>query len=391
MKIHIGALFGGRSVEHEISVLSALQVIKAIDAERFQVSPIYISKEGVWHTGDALLELDNYQDIEALKARCARVIASGENGQLVLSRNPPLRFGKNIVARIDAAFPVTHGTYGEDGCLQGLLEMFDVPYVGCDVTASALGMDKIRFKEIGKARELPMTDYLWFFSKAWHVDPEPIRQRIRELIGYPVIVKPANLGSSIGVSAVAEEDLLDEAIALTASFADRVIVEKLVPNVLEINCAVLGDNDESIASVCEEPLHESEFLTYAEKYQSKGGGGAKGMQSAKRRIPADIDEGLARRIQTLARETFAAIGASGVARVDFLVDRQTGEVFVNEINTIPGSMAFYLWTPSNLGFDELIAKLVDLALKRARQRAALMRSNPVNILALSAKGGGAKR
>lgn len=391
MKINIGVLFGGRSVEHEISVLSALQVMKAADAERFQVSPIYISKEGVWYTGDALLELDNYRDIEALKARCARVVAGGENGQLVLSRNPPLRLGKNVVTRIDVAFPVTHGTYGEDGCLQGLLEMFDVPYVGCDVTASALGMDKIRFKEIGKARELPMTEYLWFFSKAWHADPDAIRLQIRERIGYPVIVKPANLGSSIGVSAVVSEAALDEAVALTASFADRVLVERLVPNVLEINCAVLGDQDEAVASVCEEPLHESEFLTYAEKYQSKGGGGAKGMQSAKRRIPADIDESLAQRIQSLARSTFAAIGAGGVARVDFLVDRQSGEAFVNEINTIPGSLSFYLWTPQNLPFDALIAKLVELALKRSRERAALTRSNPVNILSVSAKGGGAKR
>jgi D-alanine-D-alanine ligase len=386
MKTHIGVIFGGRSVEHEISVLSALQVIHAIDLERFAVVPIYISKEGEWYTGDALNAVENYKDVESLKNRSIRVVPTGEGGRLALLRNPPARLGKNIIALVDVAFPVTHGTYGEDGCLQGLLEIYDVPYVGCDVSASALGMDKIRFKEVGKARELPMVDHIWFFSKSWHTNPNPIREDILSHIGYPVIVKPANLGSSIGVAVVATEEALDEAVAMTSSFADRVIVEKLVPNVLEINCSVIGDQDEVTASVCEEPLHSSEFLSYAEKYQSKSGS-TKGMESAKRRIPADISDELAQTIQDLARKTFTAIGANGVARIDFLIDPLSGEIFVNEINTIPGSMSFYLWTPSNLGFDGLIAKLVQLALKRSRERSILLRTNPVNILALSSKAG----
>lgn len=389
MKTHIGVIFGGRSVEHEVSVISGLQVIHAINKEHFDISPIYLSKEGEWYTGEALMTLENYKDIDALKKRCSRVIPTAEAGRLLLVRNPPARFGKNTIAHIDVVFPVTHGTYGEDGCLQGLLDMLDVPYVGCDVTASALGMDKIRFKEIGKARYLPMVEYTWFFSKSWHTDPNPIRQDIASQIGYPLIVKPANLGSSIGVAVVTGEDALDDAIALAASFADRVIVEKLVPNVLEINCAVIGDHDETTASVCEEPLHSSEFLSYAEKYQTKGSG-SKGMESAKRRIPADISPEWAQTIQDLARKTFSAIGANGVARIDFLINRETGDIFVNEINTIPGSMAFYLWTPSNLEFAELIAKLVKLALKRSRERSALLRANPVNILALSSKGAGSK-
>lgn len=389
MKTHIGIIFGGRSVEHEISVLSALQVIHAVDLGRFEVVPIYISKDSEWYTGEALKAVENYQDVEWLKTRCSRVIPIGDGGRLVLLRNPPARLGKNVIAHADVAFPVTHGTYGEDGCLQGLLEMYQVPYVGCDVTASALGMDKIRFKEIGKAWELPMVDHTWFFSKTWHTDPRPLRQQIRDRIGYPLIVKPVNLGSSIGVAVVATEEALDEAIAVTASFADRIIVEKWVPNVLEINCAVIGDQDDTTASVCEEPLHASEFLSYAEKYQSKGGS-TKGMESAKRRIPAEISQELAHTIQTLARKTFSAIGANGVARIDFLVDRVSGDTFVNEINTIPGSMSFYLWTASNLGFDELINKLVRLALKRSRERSTLLRTNPVNILAVSPKGSGAK-
>lgn len=389
MKTHIGVIFGGRSVEHEISVLSALQVINAIDPERFETVPIYISKDGEWYTGEALKTLDAFKDTDSLKARCDRVIPAGDGGRLRLWRHPPARFGKNQVAEADVALPVTHGTFGEDGCLQGLLEMYEVPYVGCDVTAAALGMDKIRFKELGKAWGLPMVDYVWFFAKTWHTDPAGLRQKIRDEIGYPLIVKPANLGSSIGVVVVTAEDALDEAVATTAGFADRIIVEKFVPQVLEINCAVLGDQDEAAASVCEEPLHSSEFLSYAEKYQSKGGS-TKGMESAKRRIPAAISEEWTLEIQNLARKTFAAIGGNGVARIDFLVDRASGEIYVNEINTIPGSLSFYLWTASNLEFDKLIDKLVQLALKRTRERATLLRTNPVNILSLSSKGAGGK-
>jgi len=390
MKINIGVIFGGRSVEHEISVISGLQVINAIDLDKYAIAPIYITKEGEWYTGVALKNLENYKDANKLKTLCHRVIPSGDGGRLVLYRNPPTRFAKNTLVYVDVVIPVTHGTYGEDGCLQGLLEMYDVPYVGCDVTASALGMDKIRFKEVGVARNLPMVLNIWFFSKNWLSAPEPIRAQIRNDIGFPLIVKPANLGSSIGVAVVNCEHELDDAIDQSASFADRVIVEKLVPNVLEINCAVIGDQDETMASVCEEPLHSSEFLTYAEKYQSKGSSGSKGMDSAKRRIPADIAPELAEKIQELARQTFTAIGGNGVARIDFLIDRSTGEVFVNEINTIPGSMAFYLWTPTNLQFDELVTRLIKLALKRSRERSGLMRVNPVNILALTSKNGGSK-
>ena len=386
MKINIGVIFGGRSVEHEVSVLSALQVIHSIDLESFDVIPIYLSKEGEWFIGDKLKTVENYKDIEALKAHSIKVVPTGDGGRLVLLRNPPARLGKNIVAQVDVAFPVTHGTFGEDGCLQGLLEMYDVPYIGCDVSASALGMDKIRFKEVCKVRELPMVEHIWFFSKSWHIDPNPIRQEIRRRIGYPLIIKPANLGSSIGVAVVTSEDSLDDAIIMTSSFADRVIVETLVPNVLEINCSVIGDKDEVKSSVCEEPLHSSEFLSYAEKYQSNSGN-TKGMESAKRRIPAEISVEWAQTIQKLAVNTFLAIGANGVARIDFLVNRITGDIFINEINTIPGSMSFYLWTPSGLSFDELIKKLVVLALKRSRERSTLLRTNSVNILALSSKSG----
>lgn len=390
MKITIGVLFGGRSVEHEISVLSALQVISAIDTERFQVIPIYISKEGLWYTGTALLTIENYKDIEQLKRNCSMVVPVGDNGRLLLLRNPPARFGKNCVDSCDVALPVTHGTFGEDGCLQGLLEMYAIPYVGCDVTAAALSMDKIRFKEIGVVRQLPMVEYLWFFSRNWYSRAEALRKEIADRIDYPLIVKPYNLGSSIGVSVVNSEEDLDEAISLTSSFSERVIIEKFVANLLEINCAVMGDNDEVQASVCEEPLHNADFLSYSEKYQSKAGS-TKGMQSAKRNIPANISDELTQTIQNLACKTFQAIGANGVARIDFLINRVSNEIFVNEINTIPGSMAFYLWSASNLEFDNLIDKLVRLALKRSRERSALLLSNPVNILALSAKDGGTKR
>jgi D-alanine-D-alanine ligase len=389
MKITLGVLFGGRSVEHEISILSALQVINAVDRDSYQVLPIYISKEGWWYTGDALLAVDNYKDIDQLKTNSTRVVPFGDNGRLSLLKNPPPRFGKNIIGSCDVAIPVTHGTFGEDGCLQGLLEMYGIPYVGCDVTASALGMDKIRFKEIGVVRQLPMVEYLWFFSRDWYGKQNELREKIAEQIGFPLIVKPYNLGSSIGVSVVNKQEELEDAVSLTSSFSERVIIEKFVGNLLEINCAVLGDNDEVQASVCEEPLHNADFLSYSEKYQSKAGS-TKGMQSAKRKIPADISEEMTTTIQNLACRTFQVCGANGVARIDFLINRESNEIFVNEINTIPGSMAFYLWSASSLEFDELIDRLVRLALKRFREHSSLLHSNPVNILSLSSKNGGAK-
>lgn len=386
MKTTLGVLLGGRSVEHEISVISALQVIHAIDRERYEVVPVYLAKEGPWYTGAALLDIENYKDLQALKQRCIQVVPTGKDCRLLLLRETPSLLRKNIVAKIDVALPVTHGTHGEDGCLQGLLQLYDVPYVGCDVTASALGMDKVRFKEIGQQRQLPLVDYYWFAAKTWYTDDAAVARDIGERIGFPLIVKPANLGSSIGVTVVKQNEALDDAVSLAASFAERIIVEKLVANLQEINCAVLGDQDECQPSVCEEPLLSSEFLSFTDKYQSKGSnGGSKGMQSAGRRIPADIDPELSGRVQHLAMQTFQAIGANGVARIDCLVNRVSGEVYVNEINTIPGSLSFYLWEPSGISFDQLINRLVALALQRGREQARLMRSNPHNILALSAK------
>ncbi|TAN52880.1 MAG: D-alanine--D-alanine ligase [Methylococcaceae bacterium] len=390
MKISLGVLFGGRSVEHEISILSALQVINAVDSTFFRVVPVYISKEGHWFSGADLLEIDNYRNLDSVMRHCTRVVPIGHNEQLLLQRYPASPFRRNLIDSIDVAFPVTHGTFGEDGCLQGMLEMYGIPYVGCDVTASALGMDKIRFKEICRQYGLPMVDYLWMSNKAWFSQSDAFKDDVQLRIGFPAIVKPANLGSSIGVTVVQSENDIDDAIDLAASFADRIIVEKLVPNLLEINCAVMGDGDETSASVCEEPLRSADFLSFADKYQSKSSG-AKGMQSALRKIPAEIDEDLSRTIQNLARQTFLAVGACGVARIDFLVDRTARQVYVNEINAIPGSMSFYLWQPSGITFAALIKKLVELALKRQREKSRLMRSNPTNILALTSKSGGSKQ
>lgn len=320
MKTTLGIIFGGQSVEHEVSILSAHQAINAIDKDKFEIFPIYICKQGNWYTGKELLILDSYKNIDRLLIRCTRVMPCGENGLLYIWRNPPTRLGKNLITRIDVVLLTTHGTHVEDGCLQGLLETYNVPYTGCNVAASAIGMDKIRLKEVSTAHGIPVVNYIWFFSKSWNIESDYIRQNILSTIGYPMIVKPADLGSSIGVSVVSNEGDLDEAISLATSFTDRVLIEKLVPNVLEINCSVLGDSDEATASVCEEPLLNpelnSEFLSYADKYQTKGSA-PKGMEAAKRRIPADISDELSKAIQKLARKTFSAIGASGVARIVF--------------------------------------------------------------------------
>lgn len=386
MNTNIGVFLGGRSVEHEISILSALQAINAVDRKRFDVVPVYISKEGPWYTGPALLDIENYKDLDALKKNSVQVIPVQKDGRLMLQRNPPSRFKDNQIAWIDVALPVTHGTFGEDGCLQGLFELYGLPYVGCDVTASALGMDKVRFKQIAQQHDLPVLDSIHFRCKQWFTDPKPYQDEIMQTIGFPAIVKPVNLGSSIGVNVVNDAAELEEAIQLAGRFCDSIIVEKLVENLMEINCSVLGDADEVMSSVCEEPLRSSDFLSFEDKYQSKSGG-SKGMQSSQRRIPADISEDMSKNIQELARETFLAIGAAGVARVDFLIDRKTEQVYVNEINTIPGSLSFYLWESQGIHFSDLLDRLINIALKRSREKSKLIYSHATNILSLSAKSG----
>lgn len=397
MKTNIGVFFGGRSTEHEISIISASQAMAAIDRDRYDVTPIYISKEGRWYTGSALLDLKSYRDIPALLRRCEEVYMEPEYGDYNLYRRKRSFFGGNpVVAALDVVIPVLHGSNGEDGIFEGILESIGIPYAGCSTLASANGMDKITMKMILAACDIPVVDYVWFTDRQWDNTRDSILDTIEHKLGYPVIVKPANLGSSVGIGPAKSREELIERIDDAERYSSRIIVEHMISNLREINCSVLGDCDEYETSVCEEPIHSGDFLTYEQKYGARPakGAGAKGdnrqgMASSAKRIPADLPEDVSDRIRFLAGETFRVLSCHGVSRVDVMIDADNGSIYVNEINTIPGSLSFYLWEAAGLSFDKLMDRLVRLALSRKRAQERKTFSFDQNIFALGTgtKGG----
>ncbi len=400
LKTKVGVFFGGRSTEHEISIISAMQAIAAFDTEKFDVIPIYITKDCRMYTGFEAGFIENYRDIPLLLSRLNRITLEGKNGKLQLVKYTEGKLGffsrGAILDTIDVAFPVVHGTNVEDGTLQGYFQIFGVPYAGCDVTSSALGMDKFAFKAVLKECGLPVLDCVRVKDSDYALHSEDILAKIEGKTRYPVIVKPVNLGSSIGIKKASDGTELKEALEYAFGFANLVLVENAVENLREINCSVLGDKNECEASVCEEPLNATDILTFEDKYMSgssKGGvkgskGTSAGMADTKRKCPADIPDELRDKIRELAKETFKAIGCSGVSRIDFLMDDKTKEVWVNEINTIPGSLSFYLWKESGVGFAQLLERCVRIAVKRANDEKNLTFSFDTNIL--QGFGGGFK-
>lgn len=388
MKTNIGVFFGGRSTEHEISVISANQAIAAIDRTKFDVIPVYISKEGRWYTGAALLDLKNYRDIPALLKQCEEVYMRPIYGDYTLYLTNPkgLMKNKNVAAKLDVVIPVLHGANGEDGTFEGILDSIGIPYAGCDTLASANGMDKITMKMILRENDIPVVDYVWFTDRQWFSKRDEMIARVEGKLGYPVIVKPANLGSSIGIGCAHNREELMAKVEDASRYASRIVVEHMVEQLQEINCSVLGDCDEYETSVLEEPIKSTEILSYTDKYMG-GTKGNEGMQASAKKIPADLPAEMTAEIQRLAGETFRVLSCHGVSRVDVIVDRADGKIYVNEINTIPGSLSFYLWEATGLSFDKLMERLVSLAVKRNTRRGQKTLSFSQNIFAL---GGGTK-
>ncbi|MGM9843592.1 MAG: D-alanine--D-alanine ligase family protein [Muribaculaceae bacterium] len=386
MKTNIGVFFGGRSTEHEISVISASQAMHAINRDRFDVTPIYITKQGEWYSGDALLDVANYRHIDTLLAKCEKVYMRPVYGDYNVYKVKKPFFGSDVFAKLDVVIPVLHGSNGEDGIFEGVLETIGIPYAGCNTISSANGMDKITMKMILQANDIPVVDYVWMTDKEWFAKRDDIIAKIENKIGYPVIVKPANLGSSVGISRAKDREELIEAIATAEKYSTRIIVEDMVENLQEINCSVLGDCDEYQMSVLEEPIKTGDFLSYEDKYMG-GSKGAKGMQASQKRIPAELPQDETERIKFLAGETFRVLSCHGVSRVDVIVDAKTRDIYVNEINTIPGSLSFYLWEATGISFEQLMERLVALAIKRKREQSHKTVSYDQNIFAL---GGGTK-
>lgn len=386
MKTNIAVFFGGRSTEHEISVISANQAMAAMDTEKYNIIPVYISKQGHWYTGDALRDVKNYRNIPELLKQCTEVYMKPVFGDYNLYTSRKKLFGTDVIATLDAAIPVLHGSNGEDGIFEGVLETIGIPYAGCNTLSSANGMDKITMKMILSADGIPVVDYVWFTDKQWFARRDELIGKVEEKLGYPVIVKPANLGSSVGIGRADNREQLMERVDDARRYSARIIVEDLVENLQEINCSVLGDCDEYETSVLEEPIKSGEILSYTDKYMG-GSKDNRGMHASKKRIPADLPADETERIRFLAGETFRVLSCHGVSRVDVMIDAKTRQIYVNEINTIPGSLSFYLWEAAGIKFDELMDRLVRLALKRKRDQASKTVSYDSNIFAL---GGGVK-
>lgn len=385
--INVAVFFGGDSVEHEVSIISAVQAMTHLSKEKYNVIPIYLAKDGQMYTSVAMFEIKNFRDLAALLKKASRVTLSNNGAGVWMKTDKKNDFSGRKPLKLDVALPVVHGTNCEDGTLQGYLETLRLPYAGCDVLASSVGMNKAVFKSVLKASGIPVLDCVKFSARDFVEYTKNILSRIDSAIGYPLIVKPVNLGSSVGISKVHSKEELKSAIDLAFSFADSVLVERAVLNLREINCAVLGDADECEASPCEEPFMTEEILSYGDKYLKSAG--TKGMASLQRRLPADLPQDMTDTVREYACRTFKAIGGHGVARIDFLMDDESKEVFVNEINTIPGSLSFYLWEAGGMKYSELLDRLIALAFKRQRQRENLRFEIDTNILS-QCSGFGAK-
>lgn len=411
MKIKVGVFFGGKSVEHEISIITMNQAISSLDPEKYEIVPIYIAKDGVMYTGEDLFDLESFRDMEVLLKRCYKVAVVNDGKGVKVLRCPAPWIGKRVLNTIDVAFPIVHGTNCEDGTLAGFLNLLDIPFVGPDILASSIGMDKILQKKVLRASDIPVVDFVSFYSMEYIKEEEKILSEIEEKIEYPMIVKPGNLGSSVGIRKAKNKVELEEAIDFAMEFADRIIVEKAVENLKEINCSVIGNIVDSEASVCEEPFFSDEILSYADKYigdgKSKGGtiggkgtptkisGGKTGNKAgenefANKKIPADISDEKTKEVQKLAKDVFKVLGCSGVCRVDFLIDTKTDKVYVNEVNTIPGALSFYLWEASGKSFTKELDEMIDIALKKDREKEKLTFSYDQNILAMQGSKTGSK-
>lgn len=378
--------FGGASPEHEVSVLTAHQAIAALkELREFEVTPLYITKSGRWLNGDSLLDLKNFehlQEIEKSSRPCS--ITRNRYGAAVVRIEKGGLFSSSKEIQPHVILNAFHGASGENGAFQGICEMYGLPCTGSGVAASAVGMDKVLAKQLCKSVGIPVVEWIDFHEEEWVQEQESLTKK-SEALGYPLVVKPVHLGSSIGVKLVHDSESLILAVEQAFRYDSHLLVEKAVHPLTEINCSVIGNARNSRASVCERPLGAEELLSFQDKYMADEG--SKGMASASRVIPADIPDELSEQIRESSKKVFSLLGCSGLARLDFLLNRETGDYYFNEINTIPGSFSFYLWQESGIFFPELLKMLIDEAVEQQRKKNRRIQSYETNLLSRKAVKG----
>lgn len=379
--IKVGVLFGGESVEHEVSIISAIQAMNKLDREKYEIVPIYITKDNEWYTGGALKEIETYNDLDLLRRYTNNVVLFKKKNEFVLQAKTGLF--KRVVNTVDIILPVVHGTNVEDGVLQGYLKTIGVPFVGSNVLASAIAQDKVIQKQLFIANNIPTTKYFYFYDTDFEFEKEEYIKKTEKALKYPMIVKPASLGSSVGVSSVENKKELIKALEDAFNYDNKVIIEEKVLNLKDINISVLGNYSKQELSEVEEVITDNSILTYEDKYlgNNKKTGSAKGMASALRKIPAEIPANVKKEIEEMAIAAFKSIGLSGNVRIDFLVDSKSKKAYINEINACPGSLAFYLWKAVGKEFTILLDDMINIAIKEFKESSRKTRTFSTNILA----------
>lgn len=379
--IKVGVIFGGESVEHEVSIITAVQAMNFINSQKYEVVPIYIDKKRNWYTGELLREMETYKDLENIGNYAKEVTLTRKDDEFILQKKRGIF--KGVVNTIDVAFPIVHGKGVEDGSLSGYLETIGIPYVGSSMLGASIGQDKVVQKQVLAAADVPVVNYTWFYDQEYLEDEETILKDIKKL-GYPVIVKPARLGSSVGITVAKNEKEVKDAIDEAIKYDEKIVVEAMVPNLLELDCAVLGSNNKMECSLIGEMMTKNDFLTFEDKYI--GNGGKKGPKNGNKistsgfKIPADVDKEIEEKIYTEAQKAFRALNLSGVTRFDFLVNKETKEVFVNEPNTIPGCLAFFFFTPKGKKYPKLLDELINGAIKEYKNSQKKVTSFESNVL-----------
>ena len=379
--LKVGVIFGGESVEHEVSIITAVQAMSYLDNKKYKVVPIYIGKNRKWYTGDCLKDMISYKSLEDIPSMTKEVTLTTKGDEFILQKKNGLF--KGTLTTIDIALPIVHGKGVEDGSLAGYLETIGIPFAGPNTLSASLGQDKVVQKEVLKSNGVNVTDYVWFFDHEYKLDEEGIINKIEKL-KYPVIVKPARLGSSVGIEVAHDKKELISAISEAIKYDDKIIVEKVIPNLLEVDCAVVGNTEDMETSLIGEMFTSNDFLTFEDKY-TKGGGkkGAKAngkMSNANFKIPAKLNKSIEEEIYSQAKLAFRALNLSGVTRFDFLVNKDTKEVYVNEPNTIPGCLAFFFFTPKGKTYTKLLDEMITYSIKDYKKKMKKVTSFDSNVL-----------
>lgn len=384
MKTNIAVFFGGKATEHEVSVISAIQAMENMNKDKYHIIPVYISKEEKFYCGEELKDIERYKNLNQLLKDVPQVtfVKNPQNNKVEIYRIP-FKFLPKKLAEFEIAFPILHGNKGENGSTQGMFEMWQIPYVGSSVGAAAIGMDKVAAKRIARDIEIPVVDFVAFDKYRFFAEEETCLAECENKLHYPMILKPASGGSSIGVEVANNKEELAYKLNQVFLLDRKVIVENKVMSLREVNCSVVGDVTEANPSVIEEPITASELLSFSDKYMNNA---SKGMSSATRKIPADIDEEMKKKVEEYSLRLFREFGNAGVVRIDYIIDREKNQLYFNEINTIPGSLSFYLWKPLGVEYSALLDRLIKIAVQEHKRLSEIQYSFENNLFQSNSLG-----